>query len=567
MAKTTDKGVCTEKFLISVPLPEQTDTYTVISHEDIIQKVENELNNASLEIEDIHYSYSYAGEVALAKVYIKSTVDADMGMLFTWQNSYNKKVKFSCAIGGYIHDNMASLIGTEGLSWIRKHTGNADELAFEVIEGLIDNAKSHFQKVIAEKERMKAMELNEEVYGRVMGALYFEHELVTPNQAMVVKKERKKPTHTYSDIDTLWGLYKLLMYGLENLDITRWQGNQQKLHHMVMAEYAISQEEMQEKLAEALVAPLKADIDLPLSTLPESEDKGEFSWNINEETGEVNEDNIVEDPMPLAPNELRETGPPTQEEMKEVTPEIHIESDIEYQERIVDIEGESDELTKAVEEEVIEVDEDNLVEDPIKLAGEVTGISNDVDEVEVEIEIEEEVISETISNDAEENLATDDLLSKVEQTVEETVEVGDLFGSAEVTEEAVKEEPVVEEIVAEEDEIDFTAIANKYSAEELSEPVPIIAPAKINLPDAKEVTKAGQEALKKVKEVVEEESFLNIKEHDGLTVPDGMIEDAAVIEKKMILLYGSVRPYTSEESGDQINVIIEETYESFCISK
>jgi hypothetical protein len=242
MAKGNQNG--TEQFLISVPLPEETNSYTVISHQEIIEKVENELNNASLEIIDVDYTYSYGGDVALAKVYIKSVVDADMGMLFTWQNSYNKKVKFSCAIGAYIHENKASLIGTEGLSWIRKHTGDANDEAYQVIESLIDMADVHFTKVIAEKERMKAMQLDTEAYGRVMGALYFEHSLVTPNQASIVKKEREKPLHTYSDKDTLWGLYKLLMYGIENMDIVRWQASQQKLHHLIMAEYALSQEEI-----------------------------------------------------------------------------------------------------------------------------------------------------------------------------------------------------------------------------------------------------------------------------------------------------------------------------------
>lgn len=562
MAKNTDKGVCTEKFLISVPLPQQTDTYTVISHEDIIQKVENELNNASLEIEDIHYSYSYAGEVALAKVYIKSTVDADMGMLFTWQNSYNKKVKFSCAIGGYIHDNKASLIGTEGLSWIRKHTGDADKEAYEVIEGLIDNAHQHFTKVIAEKERMKAMQIDEEGYGRVMGALYFEHELVTPTQAMAVKKERTKPVHTYTDRDTLWGLYKLLMYGLENIDITRWQGNQQKLHHMIMAEYAISQEEIQEKLAEALVSPLKEDIKLPLSTLPESEEKGEYLWNTDgneEEVQEVDEDNLVEDPIKLA-EEVINGGKPNgtiTEEVTDVTAEM--------------IEEAKPNLDKTLEVDFLsEVQEE--VEETLEPAGLFEASDDSLDGL-----FPEDNEAEEISTEVEDNLAEEEVVVDVEASVneepqmevvdpkspEELAEIANAAfeGDAIVHTKTLTKEECIEEYGDILDGKQKEALLDAGS--KVNEPVQIIAP-KINLPEKeKEVTRSQNPVTPEDAHKPEEESFLDIQEHDGLTVPEGMVEHAAMVEKRMIILYGAVRPYDMSVTDKQLNVTIEDTFESF----
>ena len=77
---------------------------------------------------------------------------------------------------------------------------------------------------------MKSLPLSAEDYGCIMGALYFEHELITPTQASAVIQERKKPTNNYSDRDTLWGLYKILMFGIEGMDITKWVKSQQKLH-------------------------------------------------------------------------------------------------------------------------------------------------------------------------------------------------------------------------------------------------------------------------------------------------------------------------------------------------
>ena len=232
----------------AIALPAQTDTYTVISHGYIIDKVREELTKNNFEIEKEDYSYSYGGQVVLCKVHIKSTKDPDMGMLFTWWNSYNKMVKFGCAVGGFIYDNNTSLIGSEGMSWIRKHTGTADSEATNIIGQLIGQANVFFDKIIAEKEKMKAMPLDVDMFGCIMGALYFELDLISPNQASAVKQEYKKPTNEYKDKDTLWGLYKLLMFGIDDMDLRKWANNQQKIHYTIMTTYASVEENINQPI-------------------------------------------------------------------------------------------------------------------------------------------------------------------------------------------------------------------------------------------------------------------------------------------------------------------------------
>ncbi len=65
----------------------------------------------------------------------------------------------------------------------------------------------------------------------------------------------------------------------------------------------------------------------------------------------------------------------------------------------------------------------------------------------------------------------------------------------------------------------------------------------------------------------EEEDIFEIEEIDGLVVPDGIVAQAAMIDKKMILLYGKTQPYSIVETEAQINVTIDETLESFYIKK
>jgi len=229
----------TEMELRNVPLPEQTKSYTVISHGDIIDKIKECLEKNGFTITEQSFSSTAFGEIALGKFYLSCDKDPDMGMIFTWWNSYNKRVKFGCGVGGFIYENKASLIGSEGMSWIRKHTGTANVEAFSIIEQLIDGAGEYFDKIIIEKNRMIETPLSVEDYGCIMGAIFFEQDLIRPTQANFVKNERKKPSVDYTNIDSLWGLYKMLMLSIEEIDITKWASTQQKLHHAVMNQYAI----------------------------------------------------------------------------------------------------------------------------------------------------------------------------------------------------------------------------------------------------------------------------------------------------------------------------------------
>jgi len=286
---------CTEEFLRNVELPKKTKSYTPITHGEIIDKVNAELSNAGFIIEKSEYIYTYDGKIVVSKIYIKSDKDPEMGMLFSWANSYNKMVKFSCGIGAFIYENKASFFGTEGLSWNRKHTGTANQEAFTIIEQIVDNADAHFTKIIEERDQMKRNPMSIELYGQLMGALYFEHEILTSSQVSFTNHEYKDKKSTATDKENLWGLYKLLMFGMEAAIIAKWQTSQQKLHHLIMTEYAIATDDYL-----SIAVGTTAQSDNPMPTIGENA-------GINKEA-------------PLQPGELRETDPP------EVIPAVFVDN-------------------------------------------------------------------------------------------------------------------------------------------------------------------------------------------------------------------------------------------------
>ena len=561
--------VSTEVYLRSVGLPEKTKTYTPITHGDIIDKLEAELNNANFVVENVDYTHTHYGEIAEGKVYIRSTKDEDMGMMFSWINSYNKMVKFSCGVGAFIYENKTSFFGTEGLSWIRMHTGTANAEAFNIIEQIVDHAHYHFDKIIAEKNRMKAQPVTIESYGRVMGALYFEHEMLKTLQVSSIDREFKDKKSVITDKNNLWGLYKVLMFGIDGTDIKNWQQSQQKLHHLIMAEYALSVEDM-EALAEVLVAPFKADIDLPLSELSESESTEEFEWNTEDSTNE-DKPNIE-----------------ITEEVTDVTAEIMEDAQSAFSENI-NVET----LVRNIEEDDRQSWAEDVLANPtnedvgppemyIQETYSVTSESKDADkefkdnavDAGYSLELVEFYMGDhydgnlSVSDNMEAFIAWGPKISKVKDTAVdlsdavETYTVDEIPAVMEMVQEKIDEAAVNIEMITENAQENLEL---KFDAPiDVNEPVEIILPNTIDdLEYALLVPVNNEESTEEDPFDVGDEDFLKVTEQKNLEVSKEILEQAKVIEEKMAILYGSVQPYQVINTPTQVNVILDGTEECF----
>jgi hypothetical protein len=122
------------------------------------QTVRQMLADNGFTIKEELYKGEANGNIALGFMQLENDLDPDMGMTFNWANSYNKQVKFSCAIGGFIYDNQVPFVsGTNQGKWNRKHTGTALDETKEVIEAMIVSAHDHFAEIIAMKEQFKSI--------------------------------------------------------------------------------------------------------------------------------------------------------------------------------------------------------------------------------------------------------------------------------------------------------------------------------------------------------------------------------------------------------------------------
>ena len=231
----------THDYLVNAPLPAATETYTVIPHGSIINKVRETLEGKGFEIIRELYRCNENAQVAQGVYHLNYGADPDLGMLFAWSNSYDKSMKFKCSIGGYVHQSLATVIAGNMSSFGRKHTGTADEEVYANIEEKILNAEAYFAQLVADKEVMKVTSVTEEARAGFIGRIYFINELLSSEQINMVKYEFKKPSYDYQvEKDSLWEMYNALVLCLQKSHPRIWMDQQQMVHYLLCKEFKVT---------------------------------------------------------------------------------------------------------------------------------------------------------------------------------------------------------------------------------------------------------------------------------------------------------------------------------------
>jgi hypothetical protein len=231
----------TEDYLRKTKLPEETKTYTVISHGIVIDTAREMLEKYGFNVLSESYQSEHSGDIAYGLMKLEKVDDPDMAMTFYWTNSYNKMVKFKCSIGGFIYDNEVPFITSDNqATWNRKHTGVALDETLDIIESMIASAEEHFAQIVSMKNKFKEIPINRKDYAKLMGLLYFDKKIIAPTQASLIRNEYDKPSFNYSDKETLWELYKIIMFGISDQPPRGWYSQQIKVNNYLQVMYNIA---------------------------------------------------------------------------------------------------------------------------------------------------------------------------------------------------------------------------------------------------------------------------------------------------------------------------------------
>jgi len=224
---------CTKAHLVSVPLPNHAATYTVISHQSVIDYVYTELANAGFSVISEEYRCTADGNIAHGIYKLNYNSDPELSMMFAWTNSYNKQVRFKCGVGGYINLTGTTMVCGDMGSWARKHTGTADEETIKTIQEQIANAHMYYNQLCSDKDSMKGITLNKRKQAQLLGILFAEYQILTTEQASLVRQQMDRPSHVYADSNSLWAFYNYVTIALQHSHPKTWMEDQRVLHYFI----------------------------------------------------------------------------------------------------------------------------------------------------------------------------------------------------------------------------------------------------------------------------------------------------------------------------------------------
>ena len=213
---------CTKAHLVSVALPNHAATYTVISHQSVIDYVYTELATAGFTILDEEFRCTADGQIAQGIHKLSFNSDPELSMMFVWTNSYNKQVRFKCGVGAYINLTGTTMVCGDMGNWARKHTGTADEETIKTIQDQIANAHMYYNQLAADKEIMKTVILNKRRQAQMLGILFAEYQILTTEQASLVRSQMDRPSHVFADSNSLWAFYSYVTIALQHSHPKTW---------------------------------------------------------------------------------------------------------------------------------------------------------------------------------------------------------------------------------------------------------------------------------------------------------------------------------------------------------
>ena len=242
-------ATATAEFLIKAPLPVyEGDTYTVIPHEFVIAETAKNLAAQGFKVKQELYRCNMNANIAQGIYHLDYSDDPDMGMMFAWSNSYDKSMRFKCAIGGYVFVCMNGMVNGNMGAWGRKHTGSADSETTGTIQDQISKAKQYYKQLVYDKETMKTIIVNDKTRAELVGRLYFEEDLLNTEQLTLIKHQMHSPKFDYNaDTKSLWALYNHITLSLHKAHPKDWLDHQRLVHWFFTQEYGIQPLVLQEE--------------------------------------------------------------------------------------------------------------------------------------------------------------------------------------------------------------------------------------------------------------------------------------------------------------------------------
>lgn len=206
-------GGSTESYLRdSSHIPQHGGRYKVITNASVLDTVRAELAAAGLIVD--RELFSSNGKVTVGNHYMSYGTDPNIGIVFTWVNSYDKSTKFHCSVGLHFKDNDGVMMTSDMAFFMRKHTGTADTEMVDNVKKQIGHTDSFYNELLRRKTSMEALLVNKNQCGEIMGKTFI-NDYLKADQLTTSKHYYDKWFKDNEEI-SLWSVYAGLAYSIQH---------------------------------------------------------------------------------------------------------------------------------------------------------------------------------------------------------------------------------------------------------------------------------------------------------------------------------------------------------------
>lgn len=224
--------------LQSIKVPEQTESYVPLPHYDMamnLQKVSTDLfTPKGYAFVKAEYATARDGQRVFGVMQFKNGI-SDMGMAIGFRNSYDRSMSAGVVIGAqvFVCDNMCF---RGEITVMRKHTKNIIESLQTELVAAIYQSVGNFELIHGELERLKTVEISDEMGFRSLGSLAG-NEVLTPTELNEAFRQWKDPQYESFAPRTAYSLYNAITCGLRNSAPHRTFQVHRDVHESILAEY------------------------------------------------------------------------------------------------------------------------------------------------------------------------------------------------------------------------------------------------------------------------------------------------------------------------------------------
>lgn len=226
-----------EQQLFEVEIPEATESYAPVSHKQIIEQVEEQVDRFGLSIKSKNYQIGRGGQKVIGMFDLETGSDT-FDYRIAFRNSYDKSMSVAFVAGTSVMICSNGMVIGE-TQFIRKHTGTVKEELEERIVRTVGDLDRVLGKAEKHSEQMKQIELDERQIAELCGRWFMEQEIIRSSQLNVIKQQLQKPDHTEFADPTLWSLYNHATHALKKTAPELYIEKYKKLHDFVEHEYQL----------------------------------------------------------------------------------------------------------------------------------------------------------------------------------------------------------------------------------------------------------------------------------------------------------------------------------------